>query len=594
MTKMYSTKRSLLTSVIALMLCFAMLLGTTFAWFTDSVTSAGNKIQSGTLKVDLELLDKETNLWNSIKDDKDPIFNYEKWEPGYTDVKILKIENEGSLNLKWKANFVLGDDENGFEQTLSELAKVIDVYVLPSATEIAYPADRDLTGYTMVGTVADFVNTIKETTNGTLAPDGEAYLGIALKMQETAGNEYQDLTIAPFDIVISATQLNVEEDSFGPDYDADTILPDVNTVKVAAGSTTSSTLKMNEVRVEIPAGAEEGNYELQVVNTGKDTDAEAKTTVSYDINVLKDGVKVEEVAIPVKIKVGKYVDIISLKHNGNEITNYKYDVNTGIISFTTTSFSPFAVEFEPALGIFDEDPALYNVGFAGDDSKYISKEIQVNGQKKWNVSKRATTCTVTPLDSGKLYSIISELQKNEHSTVYLEPGTYNEASTIYIYSSMDIIGLGNAGDVKVVKQSSSNSNRHLFNANGTKADYVQVTLRNMHLDATAKTTGGKDNAAVQSIRKSKVKCYDLTIVKGTGWDAIAFYVNGNNAVDGVKYPAYLYAENCTLNVSNTFNIVSTAGTYKFYHNNLTYGGKMYTNNSGSIKNQSMELNDWEW
>ena len=48
-----TTKRALLISVVALILCFAMLMGTTYAWFTDSVTSVGNKIEAGTLDVQL-------------------------------------------------------------------------------------------------------------------------------------------------------------------------------------------------------------------------------------------------------------------------------------------------------------------------------------------------------------------------------------------------------------------------------------------------------------------------------------------------------------------------------------------------------------
>ncbi len=214
MTKQKSTKKTLLTSVLSLVLCMAMLIGTTFAWFTDSVTSAGNKIQAGTLKIDLELLDKETKAWNSIKDSQDPIFNYNLWEPGYTDVKVLKVENEGTLALKWIAKFVTE------QKPLSILANVIDVYVCSSATELAYPADRDLTGYTRVGTVADFVDTIEETTWGNLKAGEEAYLGIALKMQETAGNEYQGLELGAFDIQILATQLTYETDSFDNQYDA--------------------------------------------------------------------------------------------------------------------------------------------------------------------------------------------------------------------------------------------------------------------------------------------------------------------------------------------------------------------------------------
>ena len=212
MTKTKSTKRALLLSALSLLMCVSMLIGSTFAWFTDSVTSAGNKIQSGTLKLDLELLDKEDG-WASIKESQAPIFDYDLWEPGYTDVKVLKVENEGTLALKWYAKFVSAND-------LSILADVIDVFVCPSATELTYPADRNLDGYTKVGTVRDFVNTIESTTHGNLEAGEVAYLGIALKMQEEAGNEYQDLILGAFDVMILATQDTVEEDSFDDQYDA--------------------------------------------------------------------------------------------------------------------------------------------------------------------------------------------------------------------------------------------------------------------------------------------------------------------------------------------------------------------------------------
>ena len=204
---------SLMMSTIAIIVLVAMLIGSTFAWFTDSATSSGNKIKAGTLKVDLEILDE--NGWSSLKENKDPIFNYEYWEPGYTDVKILKVENEGTLALQWKAKFVSSTE-------LGELANVIDVYVLPSeTTELTYPTDRTLPGYIYVGTVAQFVNTLEATTYGTLLGGKSAYLGIALKMRESVGNEYQGLALGTFDIQIVATQLSSESDGLGNDYDAD-------------------------------------------------------------------------------------------------------------------------------------------------------------------------------------------------------------------------------------------------------------------------------------------------------------------------------------------------------------------------------------
>ena len=208
-----STKRAFILSVLVLLLCICMFIGMTTAWFTDTVTSSGNKIQSGSLRLDLELYDKDTNTWNSIKESKQAIFNHDKWEPGYTDVKLLKIENEGTLSAKWVAKFVAN-------QKLSELANVIDVYVCPSETELTYPADRNLDGYVRVGTVAEFVNTIESTTKGTLDGNQVAYLGIALRMQDTADNKYQNLSIGgAFDIRIEATQYATESDSFDNQYD---------------------------------------------------------------------------------------------------------------------------------------------------------------------------------------------------------------------------------------------------------------------------------------------------------------------------------------------------------------------------------------
>ena len=59
MTNSRSTKSALFTSVVAILLCCTMLLGTTFAWFTDTATSSGNRIQAGTLDVDLLVYDEK-------------------------------------------------------------------------------------------------------------------------------------------------------------------------------------------------------------------------------------------------------------------------------------------------------------------------------------------------------------------------------------------------------------------------------------------------------------------------------------------------------------------------------------------------------
>lgn len=257
MTTNRTTRGAIISSILALILCFAMLLGSTFAWFTDSASSSGNKIVSGTLDVDFELLDKDTGVWNSLKGTNAPIFNYDKWEPGYTEVKILKVENLGTLALKWKAVFTS-------EKNLSALADVIDVYVLPygvlddaAAASLAYPAD--LTGYTCVGSLASYLNTIETSTYGNLEAGESAYLGIALQMKSDAGNEYQGLDLCgSFDLTIVAAQRMSESDSFGTSYDSEAPYFEISSTpvelpSVATGATTLSSGAENGVTVEIPA-----------------------------------------------------------------------------------------------------------------------------------------------------------------------------------------------------------------------------------------------------------------------------------------------------------------------------------------------------
>ena len=97
--KQPNLKARLISSVLVLVMMITSLLGTTFAWFTDLAVSGGNTIQVGSLKVGLYHKVGEDD-WKSIKDNSNhKIFNYDKWEPGYTRFETLKIANLGNLAL---------------------------------------------------------------------------------------------------------------------------------------------------------------------------------------------------------------------------------------------------------------------------------------------------------------------------------------------------------------------------------------------------------------------------------------------------------------------------------------------------------------
>lgn len=234
MTSSKNTKRALLASVLSVVLCCAMLVGSTFAWFTDSVTNTDNRIVAGNLDIDL-LMDKEENgTYTSIAGGEGDIFNEAQiaqnsnktlWEPGKTQIVYLGVQNKGSLALKY--NILLDVTDNGLAGALeyavldgaqaSDLADVTDWEAL-KAMEGAQ------TGDIAAGrTIAAPNGCLDEIANGT--KDETDYFALAVHMKEDAGNEYQgkDITI---DVTVVATQATAEEDGFGNDqYDKDATYP---------------------------------------------------------------------------------------------------------------------------------------------------------------------------------------------------------------------------------------------------------------------------------------------------------------------------------------------------------------------------------
>ncbi len=208
MTKAFSTKRALLASVLSLLLCVSMLIGSTFAWFTDTDSAATSNIVSGTL--DVEIIDadgKEKTDELKFLDQNNASPKY--WEPGATyHTEQFAIKNIGNLNLKFKL------DIKGAKISEGKLNEVI-AFVLVEVNSDGTTANE----YPIKNTGANNTVLMKDIT---LAAEAQSnYFYIKATMSSDAGNDYQKLTLNGLNIVVYATQETGEFDINGDDYDQD-------------------------------------------------------------------------------------------------------------------------------------------------------------------------------------------------------------------------------------------------------------------------------------------------------------------------------------------------------------------------------------
>ena len=202
-----ATKRALLTSVMALAMCVVMLVGTTFAWFTDTASTGVNKIQAGNLDIELQMKDNNGKWVNAegrilpfLVEGKIPADGTQiLWEPGCTYyVPEVRVLNKGNLAVK----FEYVPEALGVTGKLAEVLEPV----------FKTPVDSD-------GNDIDIELDI-------LKP-GEASpaWSFGYHMDENAGNEYQNATATGMCVTVLATQASYEKDSFDDQYDKDAEYP---------------------------------------------------------------------------------------------------------------------------------------------------------------------------------------------------------------------------------------------------------------------------------------------------------------------------------------------------------------------------------
>lgn len=376
MSKKRNIKQTLIMSVLSVVISIAMFIGATFAWFTDNVTSSGNIIKSGNLDIEMYWTDDlDSGTWYNVEDsDHNTIFGYDNWEPGYTEVRYIKIVNNGNLALNYDLTLTP-------QNSVGKLAEVINVYFADSEVEVQTREDLSKLGAIgLLNNVLDGGATASGTLlaanqSSPLHKSGETIVTMAMNMITTAGNDYQDESVGDFTITALATQAPYEQDSFGSNYDSDAEMPAILTPgKVSADVTPDNgkvpsggvNLSGEGISAFVPAGVamEDGANKLTLSITPLKNTTSDITVVNNEIlipvDVHIDGVA-EDNTVPIVIELGevlpKYMNMgnyhlfhvedgttskMTLVNDASELTahnTFTYDPLTGEVSVAMASFS---------------------------------------------------------------------------------------------------------------------------------------------------------------------------------------------------------------------------------------------------------------
>ena len=532
------TKRALLTSALAILACVAMLIGSTFAWFTDTASTAVNRIEAGTLKLKLEYAtawngDGTVKTWDDAKGATLSFIQRTAdgyvanadilWEPGATyRLQQLRISNVGNLAFKYKV--VIGGIGGS-----AKLNKVIDWTIkLDDGTYTLGQAHH------LAAKTADTTDFDELTIEG--------------KMQETAGNEYQGEKIDGISVTVYAVQDTVESDSFGDQYDAKADgTPDMDNEKwswlddvTATGTVTAgedTTLKDREVDPTVTAAIPAGSTTAEKLTLIK-TKAEVPSTIEVVTGtdaVTADIKLVDQDGNKVTAKAGKFftltmqldpdLNVIALYHHDSEMAKvdsaeavaaandtYYYDAATGVLTFSTDDFSPFTVMTSDSLfnggDGSEEHPYLIATGeqavamengkgyFKFIDDVVVTDEIYLSG-KKYTVDLNGHTVRLEYADgvkpnNGGVFNIAGKkgsLTINDSSAA--QTGAVIGSDKTYTNKVTSAVRVGNYGKLTI-------NGGHFYGMSEETSCIFVYTGRSSGSKATVVINGGKFETATPS------------------------------------------------------------------------------------------------
>ena len=392
---MKSTKKSFIMSLLSLVLCFAMLIGTTYAWFTDSVTSGRNKIVAGNLDVELYHSQTGAATTSSAKvDGEENLFKLTEnslWEPGVIVFENFLVKNVGSLDLKYKMTLNVYNCNYNYEG--KSLADVLKVAILDTSfTGNRAAAQAEFGEGKTIYTINDFEK------ESELLPAAENNYAVIIYWEPSENDNEFNLSngrsssdgaplFIEFGINLVATQKDKEVDSFGNDYDANLSLPAIprfiftsstrdvvrdennlgiswddgkGNVSTAAAHTnftlvdTSITETSGKLTRNIETENKDGDiiYDISFTFTATRTTGSGTTSVSSNVvefnNIITNTLNIGTGLTNVKVTHshgGEKTPMTELSSATAEGEGYYYDSVTGYLTIKSKTYSDFIVSY---------------------------------------------------------------------------------------------------------------------------------------------------------------------------------------------------------------------------------------------------------
>ena len=330
---MAKTRRHLLISACSLLLCILLLAGTTFAWFTDSVTNSGNTIQAGSLSINAFAYDLgeggitctvpgvngDTAFTfeedgQDLKSDSNPIITETLWEPGSSSAKLLQVTNTGTLATKIRLQFSVSGD-------LTDALWFDFVQVTSDGSVTGSFTKRPM------NTLATFAEDLEIPLS---ADNGTVYFVLLYGMNQDAGNEYQNVSFSA-DVSILAKQDTVEADGFGDhQYDTGATYPVASNKDLEEAleqATAGDTILLSAGTFALPEGC---SIAEGVTVTGAGTDATKLTVPKTTSGATTHGLIIDQPGVTLSgmsilptsdITNDNYAGVVVIKEGGTVLDN---------------------------------------------------------------------------------------------------------------------------------------------------------------------------------------------------------------------------------------------------------------------------------